>query len=905
MNDFTAQPFGEYYLLERIAVGGMAEIFRAKTYGVGGFEKQLAIKRILPHHAQNEEFITMLIDEAKIAVALNHINIVQVFDLGKIDNDYFIAMEYVEGRDLRTVMRRSRELEIPLTVENAVYTILEICKGLDYAHRKTDKSGKSLGVVHRDISPQNILISFEGEVKIVDFGIAKAAGKVTETDTGILKGKFSYMSPEQAGGKKIDQRTDIFSAGLIMYELLRGEKLFRGKNHIEILEKIKATHIEPPFLPADIPSELEFILANALTNNKDDRYTYASDFQVELTRFLYSSALDFTTRNLAEFMRKLFQKEVEEERKNEPVDFALDEITRSHMLKGQSESLVSKTDLALEQTDPGESSLQRKNRTIIKKFQKILQQKDRVIKPKPPNAQTDKIPMHADIRTPPKKSTLLPMNPKEILEEQTERMSDEAEKQMEEEEDTGFLELDQRESIFPLIKRRFSEWVLAFHEKPTLVKIRSLVIFVAIFCVFIVIAAYLIQKPTPLPKQIEPPPLAQASPVATPKIKKPPPKPPPPKTFVTINFDPLKVHSKSARVTLQSKPSGARVYTNLDRYLGETPMHLTNIPAGTRLNLAFKLENHQIWDRVVNLEDQEEKNINISLIPLYGSVHVNTTPPVAKVFLNHQYIGQTPLIYNKIPPSMEVVLTIKKLGYEEYSHSFRLNPEETRVFRKALEEAVRSLHVNSSPRGAQIFLDGVSRGVTPMEFSHLTPGSKYLLVLRKPGYRPYVRKITLSAERGEQVMARLEPQSNRFGTLFLETDPPGATISVNDKVINARTPATLDTLRTDRVYSVKLKLHQYEPIEYRLRVDSTEITSRKAIMRRLKGRITVHSDPSNAGIYLNYHLIGETPLGYYSVNSGENYVLTVRKEGYVEDVRRFQLKPYQVEKFNFDLKKIG
>ncbi|MBI4124969.1 MAG: serine/threonine protein kinase, partial [Deltaproteobacteria bacterium] len=175
MTEFEPKQFGKYFLLEKLAVGGMAEIYKAKTYGAEGFEKLLAIKRILPHAAEDKDFISMLIDEAKLSVVLSHANIVQVFDLGKAENDYFISMEFIHGVNLRDILYRLREKEKKLPMELAAYCASEICKGLDYAHRKTDSNNQPLGIVHRDISPQNILISYEGEVKIVDFGIAKAA----------------------------------------------------------------------------------------------------------------------------------------------------------------------------------------------------------------------------------------------------------------------------------------------------------------------------------------------------------------------------------------------------------------------------------------------------------------------------------------------------------------------------------------------------------------------------------------------------------------------------------------------------------------------------------------------------------------------------------------------------------
>jgi serine/threonine protein kinase len=221
--------FGQYELLERIASGGMAELFRARRSGVEGFQKIVAIKKILPHIAGNDEFITMFADEAKLAAQLNHPNIVHIFDLGKIESGgYFIAMEFVEGRDLRAILKSAREIGQPLPVPLSIYIACKIAAALDYAHRRRESDGRELKIVHRDVSPQNILISYEGDIKLCDFGIAKAASKASQTESGALKGKVRYMSPEQAWGKPIDRRSDLFSLGAVLFEMLTEQPLFRG-----------------------------------------------------------------------------------------------------------------------------------------------------------------------------------------------------------------------------------------------------------------------------------------------------------------------------------------------------------------------------------------------------------------------------------------------------------------------------------------------------------------------------------------------------------------------------------------------------------------------------------------------------------------------------------------------------
>ena len=286
--------FGKYYLLDRINVGGMAEVWRAKAFGVEGFERLLAVKRILPNIAEDEEFITMFIDEAKIAVQLNHANICQIFDLGKVDDSYFIAMEFVHGRDMRGIFDRCKQKPVDgstaMPLAQSCFVIMKACEGLDYAHNKRDAQGREIGLVHRDVSPQNVLISYEGEVKLIDFGIAKAAGKASKTQQGILKGKFGYMSPEQVRGLPLDRRSDIFSLGIVLYELLTGERLFVGESDFSTLEKVRNVEILPPSTyNRRISDELERICMKALAKDVDDRYQNAIDLHDDLQAFMYTA----------------------------------------------------------------------------------------------------------------------------------------------------------------------------------------------------------------------------------------------------------------------------------------------------------------------------------------------------------------------------------------------------------------------------------------------------------------------------------------------------------------------------------------------------------------------------------------------------------------------------------------
>ena len=315
MASFQPESFGKYYLVDKIAVGGMAEIFKAKSFGHGGFEKLLVIKRILPHISEKEEFVEMFVDEAKVSVALQHANIIQTYDFGKVHENWFIAMECVEGKDVKGLLRKLAQRRRLLPIEFAVYVAHEVAKGLDYAHRRENLQGSGLGIVHRDMSPSNVLISYEGEAKIADFGIAKATTNAYNTKDGVLKGKFEYMSPEQAMGLDIDRRSDVFSCGIILYECLTGRRLFKTESDVKTLETIKACDLDPPSaLNPSIPARLDDIVMRALARRREDRYQEARELQNDLLEFLYPATPDLTRQSFSHFLKELFAEEIAAER---------------------------------------------------------------------------------------------------------------------------------------------------------------------------------------------------------------------------------------------------------------------------------------------------------------------------------------------------------------------------------------------------------------------------------------------------------------------------------------------------------------------------------------------------------------------------------------------------------------
>src|ERR1700743_2205515 len=234
-----------YRVKERLAAGGMAEVFLAESAGIEGFKKQVAIKRVLPHLSEKKRFIAMFLDEARLSAHLSHSNVAQVFDIGVGDNAYFIVMEYVDGADLKVVIETLKKQNREMPVEEAVFIAIKICEGLCYAHELIDTDGRPFAVVHRDMSPPNVLITKYGEIKIVDFGLAKASSQLEKSEPGIIKGKFSYLSPEAAMGQEVGPATDIFAVGIILWELLAGQRLFLGDTDFQTVKKVQQAQIPP------------------------------------------------------------------------------------------------------------------------------------------------------------------------------------------------------------------------------------------------------------------------------------------------------------------------------------------------------------------------------------------------------------------------------------------------------------------------------------------------------------------------------------------------------------------------------------------------------------------------------------------------------------------------------------
>jgi eukaryotic-like serine/threonine-protein kinase len=310
-----AQPAQRYKVLERIAAGGMAEVFRAESAGLEGFKKLVAIKRVLPHLSEKKQFIGMFLDEARVGAHLSHSNCVQVFDIGVGDNTYFIVMEFVDGSDLKGVIEHRRTIGQPVPVEEACLISVRICEGLAYAHELVDGKGQSLHIVHRDMSPPNVLLTRFGEVKIVDFGLAKANSQLEKSEPGIIKGKFSYLSPEAAQGLPVDPRTDVFAVGIILWEMLAGRRLFLGESDLETVRMVQRAEI-PSLrqINPKVPVELERVLAKGLAGDPAKRYQTAREFGRDLNQILFHIGRAVSSFDIAQLVLPIWRERAKKKR---------------------------------------------------------------------------------------------------------------------------------------------------------------------------------------------------------------------------------------------------------------------------------------------------------------------------------------------------------------------------------------------------------------------------------------------------------------------------------------------------------------------------------------------------------------------------------------------------------------
>ena len=862
MAAFEPKQFGKYVLLEKLAVGGMAEIYKAKTYGAEGFEKLLALKKILPHAAADTEFITMLIDEAKLSVLLSHANIVQVFDLGKVGDDFFITMEYINGVNLRDVLYRIRERTHKLPPEFAVFIVSELAKGLDYAHRKTDSNGRPLGIVHRDISPQNILISYEGEVKIVDFGIAKAAMNISHTMAGILKGKIAYMSPEQALGKAIDYRTDIFSTGILLYETLTGQKLFTGESQFEVLKKIRTTRIDTTKLPDSIPAPLKDILSRVLAFKPEDRYQSAGDLQIALTRYLYSTYPDFASQKLAAYIKELFIDLIREQQETSVKlsDIAHQTASINAKEEAEQENIVHR--------ENGSVSGRRRGRDRDKEEEVAEATRATPLSSSRRKTGTARKARSVGIWKAASLTAVLAL--------------------------AGFAAL----RFMPALRFWENQSVIKEEVPPAEPSLAEPIIFTG--------TAHLVSDPPTAKIFVDNRDTGLTTPAILDKLTigqtykirfEKELYAPLEKNLEVIGDEPMELQAllqkNTGVLSIISEPSGAAILVN-GRATGlMTPATLETLALHTDYQISLSKPEYLDFEQTVNLTDAVPQKVSAMMKkivteapapppppapvvkeePETGTLLVRSEPSGARVIIDGKETGKTtPATLSDLKLGTYRI-QLKKEDFETASRRMTLSSAKPVTLSQRLKQiqkealptasptpapAVKSdlpatqsptpqipietpspptptplpaaaeesgepatIKLSSNPSGAEVFINSEYQGTTPLTI-RARPGLLTIL-LNKEGKKSFTKKITVAP--GEKVNLLNISLGELYGQISINTTPPRADVILDGQVIGAKTPVTIRNVRRDKQHILRLEAYGYEPWERTF--DMEESTDKK------------------------------------------------------------------------------
>ncbi len=746
--------FGKYLLIDRVSVGGMAEVFKAITVGVSGFQKILAIKRVLPNVAEDDEFIKMFVDEANIAGQLHHANIAQIYDLGVVNDAYFIALEYVEGKDLRAIFDRQKKTRKRLPVEMALFIAAEILGGLDYAHRKTDATQQPLNIVHRDVSPPNILLSHEGEVKLIDFGIAKAARKISKTQAGILKGKFGYMSPEQVRGLPIDGRSDVFSVGIVLYEMLAARRLFVGDTDFATLEKVRGMEITPPSHYNDqIPPEVDAMVMRALERDMNKRYASALDMQHDLQRYLYKQETIFTQHALSAWMKENFKQDLDRAtqlvEKVEKLDFNHLGIDLAALEQASVRSLRTESVAPREKSEIEEPVEIASDVVPAKKPGKEKERKAEEKKPveeSPKSQKTGSKP----ITQPRKKPTRLA---------RTKEKSSPLPVFSEENEDKPLINDEQE--IGPFIS-------------PTLLG----GILTVLLAMLILVGWFLVEN-------VEEKIITLGTPGES----------------GTVIFN-------ANRVDTVVRVDGQEICI--------TPCKIVDYPVGEH-EAVFEKSGFladRVPFRIKN--DRQEKVFGglyeAGMAP--AVLLVQSEPSGAEVWLNNKPApGPTPTVIKDVKAGVPHTLKVTATGYKDEILSVVLEKEAFHTTSLVLSPLSPSARVISEPPGAQVWIDGKKTAyLTPARISDLESGKHYQIKLVKAGYQASNLKIQAFAGDEKRVEVELLPEGQsriespsrketklNYGWLTVFTDPQ-AKIYINGRFTGRYSPAM----------NIKLPVGQHE-----------------------------------------------------------------------------------------------
>lgn len=657
------QTAGQYYLMEKLAQGGMAEIYKGLSYDVHGLKKTVCIKKILPHLLASSEFIDSLIDEAKLAVRLVHGNIAQTYDLGKVGDDYFMVMEYVDGRSLSQIHKKclSKGELIPIPI--LVFVVSEVLNGLNYMHRRTDENGNPLNIVHRDISPQNIMVSYSGTVKIIDFGIAKAMFKVGSTDSGVLKGKFAYMSPEQAHGDALDQRSDVFSLGIILHEMITGKRLFKAEDSRQTIRNVRRAQVESPSLfRADLPDELDRISMKALSKDRRRRYLFASEMHNDLVKFLYTTYPEFKPSDIGRFLQELFADDIADGKVAEA------DTKTPHLI-----------------IDKSNSALMGDGQFEVTGFARApLNMHEYMLGEMPDHSKKQEESLEPAEKQPGESETGVQGTPLEAR------------------------RADREEKTSSLRKSFFSAKILVIAA-------------IALVCAGLLIHQFLAKKKeAPVPPAniaeivvtstpedasiaIDNKIMGSGSPVTiknisteeehTLEISR--------EGFIpqsrvlklapgekaVLTFTLASKEAPHATVEISTSPSGATIFIDDKETAKKTPAAMQEIPPGKEVSLGLFLSGYKFWSKKILLKNGETRSFDVEMMKDYGSLFVDSSPPDAIVMLNGAPIGQTPLTKEKLEPGHVYKIEIWREGFAPYTQEIKIDAGRKEEIRAILNPA--------------------------------------------------------------------------------------------------------------------------------------------------------------------------------------------------------------------------
>lgn len=692
-------PFGKYLLLDRIGMGGMAEVFRAKTQGVEGFARLVAIKRILPHLAEDSRFVEMFVSEAKLASRLRHANIAQVIELDRVGGEHFIVMEYVGGRDLLNLRNHLRRRDETLPIELAAYIVAQVAQGLAHAHDLCDESGQPLHIVHRDISPQNILVSFEGAVKLIDFGIARAATDRIATRAGVLKGKYAYMSPEQVENQPTDARSDLFSLGAVLYELLTNERLFEGSNEFITLEKVREAKASPPSqLNPNVPAALDDIVLKALARDPRQRFPHAAAFEEALTRFIYSLGQSAPTLRLRAWMREHFPEEIAREHEREL-------HARRFTLSGNGE-LIELPSEVIEQDEDEETAL----------WTPDFDDLDQIV---PPALISNALPAQAGgalayptLRAPAQHS--VPPQPRAA---QASSPSPQAPSQTLPPRSAPPAATHAPKAGPP------ERWSLDLpSERPTVNlpraqrprKLGWITFFVLVIALAAVASAILLRpKPAELSLEVSPP----------------------AGLAITLNGDPLLSNAQS-------------------------PLRLSNLAEG-HYEVRIEKPGYQPMSTRVKLSGGQSLPLSLRLEPLsQRAVRLNITPPEAELFINGQPV---PAVVRAEPialtPQQPLQIKLTAPGYAPLERMIFYDEQTDPQLNLQMSPALGQIVVTTRPPGAQVRLNGEAVGQTPFVRKDLDTRQVFKLRLELAQHEPIEEELRFGEQRRLQIAHTLKPSA--------------------------------------------------------------------------------------------------------------------------------------------------